>query len=118
MKTSEILTQAKALIADPEHWIQGWYARIGKHGRSVWSTDANATCFCSLGALGRVTAQPQYHAAPFQSPTASIMTSSKAQGYLERSMGGLISIFNDEHAHAEVMAAWDQAIALAVADGD
>ena len=38
LKTSEVLAKAKALIVDPENWMQGDY------------TDGNK-CFCSLGAL-------------------------------------------------------------------
>ena len=36
--------------------------------------------------------------------------------YLGQFMGYPISRFNDTHTHAEVMAKWDEAIALAEAD--
>lgn len=30
MKPSELLVKAKAVIADPKHWTQGWYAKTAK----------------------------------------------------------------------------------------
>ena len=30
MKPSELLIKAKAVIADPKHWTQGWYAQDAK----------------------------------------------------------------------------------------
>jgi hypothetical protein len=108
MKASQLLIQAKALIADPEHWTQGVYARVSKDGEGVSSNIPEATCFCSLGALHRLTKDPS----TFKSYGTAKRYLSKAMGH--QSVGG----FNDTHPHAEVMMAWDDAIALAVADGD
>ena len=33
MKPSELLTKAKAVIADPKHWAQGQYAKDAKGQR-------------------------------------------------------------------------------------
>ena len=39
MKPSELLTKAKAVIADPKHWAQGWYAKDAE-GQSVGPAEA------------------------------------------------------------------------------
>lgn len=99
MTPSQILRKAKALIDTPEKWTQGAFARDAK-GRGVETHDVKAVCFCSAGALGKVN-----HDGP-----------NEPYEYLTRSFGGGLVVFNDTHTHAEVMAKWDEAIALAEAD--
>jgi hypothetical protein len=108
MKASQLLIQAKALITDPEHWTQGVYARTHKDGQDTNSYHPEAVCFCSLGALHRVTKDPL----TFEAYYMAKRRLSKAMGH--QSIAG----FNDTHPHAEVMVAWDEAIALAIAEGD
>lgn len=107
MKISEALIQGKALIEKPEHWTKGAYARNEK-GETRWSTDEDATCFCSLGAMGRVTCRLEE-----KNDHRGNSIYYRGVGYLEAAMGECVSVFNDEHAHAEVMAAWDKAIEAA-----
>jgi len=99
MKTSEFLRKAKSLIDTPDKWTQGTYA-ADRNGIPVIPDSAAAQCFCSLGALWR-------------QDTSSWATHQK--GHLLEAMGGNIAKFNDTRTHAEVMAAWDLAIAAAEA---
>lgn len=107
MKTSEALIQAKALIADPKNWTQGAYAR-NENGDRRWSNDEDAVCFCSLGAMSRVTTQLEDRNDCRGNDIYYFGTR-----ILETAMEEPVSIFNDEHDHSEVMAAWDKAIEVA-----
>lgn len=98
MKPSEILRKAKALIDTPEKWTQKAIARESL-GIVVKFDAHNATRLDSLGALARV----------------DFYNVGKPIGYLNQAMGNIVT-FNDTHTHAEVMAKWDEAIALAEAD--
>lgn len=98
MKPSEILRKAKALIDTPEKWTQGTYARDSQDNASSILGD-QACKFCSLGALHKVSDSVYF-----------------SMNYLEKIFGAPIDAFNDTHTHAEVMAKWDEAIALAEDD--
>ena len=105
MKPSELLTKAKAVIADPKHWAQGWYAKDAK-GQSVGPRKPDAVCWCSLGALEKVAYEEDTY-----------KTCLAATGYLFKVSAecGYIGIpyFNDNSSHEAVMKAWDKAIKLA-----
>ncbi len=101
MKVSEQLKAAKALIDAPEKWIQGASA-IDANENHCSAQDVEAVCFCSIGAIARITG-----------------VSSRflpVRAYLKISMGDFISHFNDTHSHIEVMAMFDKAISLAEGD--
>lgn len=101
MKPSEILRKAKALIDTPEKWTQGFFA-LDINGKPVSENEFYACKFCSVGAILR---------------TERVLTNRiPAYDYLGKTMGTYIDKFNDTHTHAEVMAKWDEAIALAEAD--
>ena len=68
MKASEILTQARDLIVkdgkvNPDTWYQGEYA-VDSKGEQVLSNDPNACRFCSVGAVGHVTASAYVENSP------------------------------------------------------
>lgn len=52
MNTINLLTAARNLLADPEHWTKGSSARTPR-GTRVPMFHPQATRFCSLGALER-----------------------------------------------------------------
>lgn len=52
MLTSEVLTKARAIVANPATWTQGTLAR-DKDGNWVNFDDPNAVCFCAAGAIGK-----------------------------------------------------------------
>ena len=91
--TKEILVAARAIIANEENWTQGTYAK-DKDGSSIGVDCSNAVCFCSIGALRKITMFPV-----------------AAMEVLSNHMEDSIIAFNDEHTHKEVLAAWDEAIA-------
>lgn len=97
MKPSEQLRAGKALIATPETWTQGEWARNTQlHKVNVYSP--KAVCWCSIGAALKVD------------------ISEDALHHLRIAAGELVWMFNDRHTHAEVMEMWDRAIALAEKD--
>jgi hypothetical protein len=98
MTTLEILKAARAKIADKKNWTQG---ELGRDANGNPVTDASllasqAVCFCASGALFLAGASEDgidvWHV-------------------LSRSMGCFVPKFNDSHTHAEVLAAFDKAIA-------
>ena len=101
MKPSQILRKAKALIDSPEKWLKGSYA-ADEHGNALQIDNQIACKFCSVGALQKICDDANvYFGAMF---------------YLGRETSNNVAIFNDTHTHAEVMAKWDEAIALAETD--
>lgn len=51
-----VLTDARALIADEATWTKGVAAR-NRDGAPVTSTDPEAVCFCTIGAISRAAYQ-------------------------------------------------------------
>jgi hypothetical protein len=99
----ETLEAARKLISDPAKWTQGWFAkRLDEDGtfKDTDSTSPAAVCWCSSGAIRSVLNVDDFneisddYAIPFGFGT----------------LGDLES-FNDSHTHAEVLAAFDAAIA-------
>lgn len=108
LTTLEILTRARALIADPNHWMQQDYSGVRDSEGTLIAVPAiypGANCFCSIGAVHRVD----------NKPSIAMTEESEALKFLEIVMGGLVSIYNDSHTHAEVLAKFDEAIAAAKA---
>ena len=109
------LTQARALIADPERWTRSAQARRWKapHGRvkGEWvpteATDASARRFCAAGALCKV---------------SGVRSGAPGFAFLDaasiRLFGVGIGRANDDPrpGHADVLRAYDLAITLAKAD--
>ena len=94
MKASEVLMKAKALIGTPDRWLKG-ALNNGRGG------------FCALGAMiGATGTWSPGDAGPYFRLAAT------------GSEDGSIARWNNapERTHAEVMAAFDRAIALALAD--
>jgi hypothetical protein len=96
MNTVQILIAARALIANSENWTKRFMAR-DKDGKPVRSTVPEAVCWCALGALRRICGS----------------TFGEPAEILNEEMGFSITAFNDLHTHAEVLAAFDRAIAAA-----
>lgn len=105
MTPAEILRKARALIDAPEKWTRGALARDADR-IPQWPADESATCFCSLGAIVKASGREagQEHAPDTASRRA-----------MERAIGQNIETWNDDPAttHADVLAAFDRAIALA-----
>ena len=96
MSAVEALKSARLKIAGEKHWTKEVAARDSQ-GHSIDATDKSAVCWCSLGALAAVTKEKY----PF----------SAALLFLYARMENEVAKYNDFHEHAEVLAAWDAAIA-------
>lgn len=90
-----ILTDARAVIADEEHWTQGRSARDA-HGVLVSPQSDKARRWCMSGAMIKA---------------GTTGDDSSEWGALKRQCAGVVPIFNDTHTHEEVLAAFDRAIA-------
>ena len=108
MKPSELLTKAKAVIADPKHWAQGQYAKDAK-GHPVGPAEPDAVCWCSVGVLEKVAHEEDTYSTRFAAMWYLLDVSVEC-GYND------ISDFNDNSSHETVMKAWDKAIKLAKED--
>ena len=108
MKAVEILKKARALIADPKHWIKGTFKLTKGHEQS---------CYCALGAVREI-------GSPALSDNDDYVTYNKAQRLLrdgaarvikKASSDVVIVKFNDasNRTHDQVLKAFDIAIAKA-----
>lgn len=96
-KTVEVLKAARELISDPAHWTKGRFARTEK-GSPINYESPSAVCFCSAGALMRVT-------------WGDIKIYQSALEIMIAEMDGNIFGFNDLHTHPEILDRFDAAIA-------
>ena len=103
MTTLETLKSARKKITDPRRWTQEWFAkRIEEDGtfKDTDSTSPYAACWCSSGAIRAVLGVDD----------SGSISDDYAIAFGLGSLGDL-EHFNDTHTHAEVLAAFDAAIA-------
>ncbi len=91
--TVQLLTIARALIADEENWVQGRYETID--GRR-----------CAVGAL-RVASRLMGVRTPPREATGMLLTVANGRGFND------IEKMNDRSTHAQVLSAFDEAISRA-----
>lgn len=96
-----VLRLARALIERPERWIQK-VAATDADGVAVSSSCEDATRWCAWGAIVRT--------GGFGRAVAALACAMGYGGGLNPSRA--IFDFNDSHTHAEVIGAFDQAIAI------
>lgn len=104
MTIAEILEAAKAKIANPENWTQGYYAK-DENGDELLGNEPDAVCFCGYGAIEAVT----------DTVHMGKGWPKEAEDALDAAAGKNFPCFNDERTHAEVLAVFDKAIAAAKA---
>jgi hypothetical protein len=94
---AEKLIAARALIADPKNWTQDVMASRADQ-MECEPRDPDAVCWCSLGAISKV--------------TEGLEEFWRARDALRQfvSDSPSVSEFNDTHTHAEVLAVFDRAI--------
>lgn len=97
MNALEVLKESRKLIAQPEQWTQGTLAR-DEQGFATELYDANAVCFCAIGAIEKVNCGN----AGYNAHIALTKTVGEEVNFAE---------YNDTHSHAEVLAVWDETIA-------
>ena len=100
--TREVLVKARELIATPERWTKEVSAKDAA-GKEVSVHSSSASCFCMTGAVDFVAKRAGVYA--------------NAYYYLKMANGirGNVWHWNDapKRTHAEVLEAFDRAIALA-----
>lgn len=95
----EILKEARKIISDEKNWTQGTFARdAGGKAASIRVGD----CFCSVGAIAKVTDRNLIEPCPRQ-----VLDALGVRSHAE------LARFNDSHKHAEVLNLFDLAIARA-----
>lgn len=96
--TATILKAARDLIAKPENWTQGTYARDAR-GNEIGVRSDIAVCFCSLGAISAVSGNCD-DAGMARDAIAAL------------TRNGIVN-FNDTHTHSEVLDLFSKAIKAA-----
>jgi hypothetical protein len=97
MKSSQVLANAKSLIASPARWTQGEFAR-NETGNRVSTYSDDAVCFCAIGAL-RLAARREDVSCQYLWEILNV--SGKFGSVVET---------NDRGTHDDVMAMFDDAI--------
>jgi len=98
----EVLIKARAVLAKPEAWTRGWYARAAD-GRKVPANSEAATCWCMAGAVKRA-AGPDATEALLNGAEFALARETRTK-YLDT--------FNDNprHSHADILRVFDRALA-------
>lgn len=109
MKAVDILKGAREIVSDPAKWTQSTFAKT-PNGRRVSPDHPEASCFCMGGAIYR--ACPGSYDASKEPPELL-----KAFNTVRTIVGAGIARFNDFSTHAEVLVAFDRAIAKLDAEG-
>lgn len=110
------LTEARKLIADSEHWLQGRYAETAGH-LPVHPKDEKAIRFCSVGAVVHLLPPDALPEAEVRQLSAAVhelapeWITAYRQGRPHTRSDRCIAQYNDSHTHEEVLAVWDHAIA-------
>ena len=107
MTPKEILIAARAKIEAPERWTQGAFAKTAKRNKAN-PNSPRAVCWCILGAVSAVTGDNPNR--PDRAISSRLAAATNVDAYNE-----CVIEWNDapERAHAEVLAAFDRAIAAA-----
>lgn len=95
------LTAGRRLISDPGKWTVGAAARTATGLYLSSGSDADATCWCSYGAIQKVAGDLV---------EAEVIVLRAVVRAYAGDYSATIVTFNDSHSHKEVMAVWDLAI--------
>lgn len=110
MNVLEALVKGRKLISDEERWTTGASAR-DVNGNNVPSVDPTATCWCTIGAIGKIVFSDGDVNTCQETIFSGAIRSLEAHVPYQKFGGRMIAPFNDTHTHAEVLAVWDKAIA-------
>lgn len=99
--TVSLLTAARNLISDPNHWCQGAYART-VYGNPVGPAESSAVTWCAFGALNYLAADEDGIALQ------------KAEVALTVACDGNAVFINDLVGHEAILAKFDEAIATSL----
>lgn len=101
MSVADVLERAADLIEPQGKWTQGTFARGKRNRPCKEGNSSTARCWCALGAI--------------QHETNSVALRNEAHWRLRKTLGMLVTSFNDApgRTQAEVVAALREAAALA-----
>ena len=107
-----VAARARALIGDPEHWLQGELA-ISDDFRSADATDARARRFCAVAALRRAA----HEFAPGHHDLADRVQNALEQMVHVRhpQLSDCLENLNDDGDHRTVLRVFDEFLAAEVA---
>ncbi len=94
---------ARILISDPNRWTQRASAR-GADGIQILATDEDAVCWCSFGAVIKVT-QGNYEV------RGIVLNNMQREAVTSMGAYGSLVLFNDTRDHEDVLAFFDRVIA-------
>ena len=104
IQIEKLLVKVKDLIKNKENWTQGVMART-KTGEETFPFGEQATCFCLLGAISKVSHDLGFGFHDFKSaPQVFLREFLKRKGY------DSISTFNDFENHKNVIKGLNEAI--------
>lgn len=109
MNARELLVKAKAHISDKNRWCQGNNAvdTVGQHV-NPWHQDA--VRWCTLGALFGALRDDSDKAAGVISEARAYLNCAAME--VSGDDGMSLTMYNDQHSHAEVLGMYDHAIKL------
>lgn len=107
MNSLEMLVAARELISYETKWTQGRFAR-DKEGDWTPAVSDKAHCFCALGALYKVSGEPEIH---LESPELRVAINSLHNLARKYSYESATS-YNDNTNHTKVLALFDTVIEL------
>lgn len=111
----DFLVATRDVIADPEHWTQGTWARDAD-GESVDAFSPDAVRWCAVGAMEKV--ERTIGKVDPDSELSGFILWGKSRKYLRKTVselniekvGSSIHMYNDSHSHDDVLRVLDQAI--------
>lgn len=115
LNLAKVLTDAKALIAEPDHWTKGSFARKGQDGIGIAPNDPNATCYCSFGAIMCVTSYNTPASIFDEMGKIATRLLAERDPAIEVDPGKNPIVFFNDHpttTHEDVMLLFNQSIAL------
>ena len=121
MTPADVLRAARERISTPERWTKGVYA-IDSDGCAVDTSDRRACAWCALGALAASLPCRDPDILGMRTPlfdeARALLSAGVPRNAGVRSCHWSVSFWNDApgRTHAEVLATFDRAIALAEAE--
>lgn len=106
----EVLDRTIALLSDPANWTTDYFARNAK-GQDVDVRSPDATCFCIMGAIERVTRGPENgERVTMEQIHTECDAEAALHAVLTKRLGDSnIAIFNDSASHEQVIEALTEA---------
>lgn len=110
----QLLTAARAIIAEPIHWIKGNYATRRYTDAAGRSLDRSVNCYCAVGALRHAADQlkiPEYKGVA-DAALECLAAASPLAARPDLGHEGKVTVYNDEAGtrHEDVLALFDKAV--------